>query len=444
MFIYLLQLREALAGRPGVLAGFASLATIVWLMWGFKTVVSRRYKPWLEPFNCTTSIIIPVVDEPVELFTDVLQLITAQHPHEVIVVINGPRNEILEKVCADEGVTWTWTPTPGKRNAVKVGTHMSSGEITVLCDSDTIWTEGTLYELVKPFADQRVGGVTTKQRILHPRRSFLTRWADWLENSRALYSMPAQSALGYVGCLPGRTIAFRRHILIDVMGQFMSERFLGAFLEVSDDRHLTNLTLKQGYRTVYQATSFVYTDAPLKLRKLYKQQLRWARGSQYNHLRMLPWVAGHAPALVPFFLADILLPFLLLGSVIGWTYHAATHTGVNFIQPLLDTLPGVAGWAVVGSLIVVGSTISMWLRQLRHLAEVPRDYLWMPLYVLFSSFFLMPIRILGFVRMAHVSGWGTRKNAYRAHRHSLNPWAAIPYLAAALLIGAEIVLVTRV
>jgi hyaluronan synthase len=443
LFIFLLQLREALRGRPGVLIGFACLAIVVWAMWAFKTVVSRKYRPWTAAHWDTTSVVIPVVDEPLDLFTDVLRRIVEQQPYEVIVVINGARNEALEKICADVGVEFTWTPTPGKRNAVKIGTHMANGNVVVLCDSDTIWTPDTLPELLKPFADPRVGGVTTKQRIIEPRRSFLTRWADWLENSRALYSMPAQSALGYVGCLPGRTIAFRRHILLQVMDDFMTERFLGAFLEVSDDRHLTNLTLKAGYRTVYQSTSLVYTDAPLKLRKLFKQQLRWARGSQYNHLRMTPWVAGHAPLLLPFFFADIMLPFMLLGSVFGWIFHAVTHTGVNFTQPLLDLAPGAGGWALVIGLIALGSTLSMWLRQLRHLIEVPRDFFWMPLFVLFSSFFLMPIRILGFIRMAHVSGWGTRANAFKGGSQHLNPWAAIPYVAAAVLIGAEVALIVR-
>src|SRR5690606_24254682 len=111
--------------------------------------------------------------------------------------------------------------------------------------------------------DERVGGVTTRQRILQPERSWITRWMDWLENTRSLYSMPAQSALGQVGCLPGRTIAFRRHILVRVMEPFLTGRFLGVFLEISDDRTLTNLTLKEGYRTVYQHTSLVHTDAPL-------------------------------------------------------------------------------------------------------------------------------------------------------------------------------------
>ena len=82
-----------------------------------------------------------------------------QKPGEIIVVINGAPNPELAEVCEEFAplVRWVHTPIPGKRNAVMIGTKMSTGEITVLVDSDTIWTEGTLAELVKPFADDRVG-----------------------------------------------------------------------------------------------------------------------------------------------------------------------------------------------------------------------------------------------------------------------------------------------
>ncbi len=122
------------------------------------------------------------------------------------------------------------------------------------------------------------------------------------------------SVLGQVGCLPGRTIAFRKFILDDAMPAFLNARFLGVFLEVSDDRTLTNLCLQQGFRTVYQSTSCVYTDAPVGMQKLAKQQLRWARGSQYNTLRMLPWMMRNTPMLALFYVTDIVLPFLLLAA----------------------------------------------------------------------------------------------------------------------------------
>ncbi|QBQ74841.1 glycosyltransferase family 2 [Caudovirales GX15bay] len=446
MFIFLLQLREAISGRPQVLVSFAAFALVVWAIWLLKVMLSRRYIAWLEPYETTASVIVPVVDEPVELFRDVLQRILKQEPHELIVVINGARNVNLEQVCADLGVHYSWTPTPGKRNAIRIGVELATGDVCVLVDSDTIWTDDTLTELVKPFADPSVGGVTTRQRILKAREHFLKRWADWMENSRARYSMPAQSSLGQVGCLPGRTIAFRRSILNHVMYDFMTQRFLGVFLEVSDDRTLTNLTLKMGFKTVYQASSLVLTDSPIKMKKLYKQQLRWARGSQYNTLRMLPWMVVHAPVLSIFFIADIILPFLLVGSVIGWTYHARTHTGVNFMRPTLDAFPGIQGWALVLGFIIVGSTVSMWLRQKRHLDEVPRDLMWMPVYILFSSIFLMPIRIYGFFVCGHVAKWGTRSGSYAGTEgmglsqrlRSLNPQALFPYLLGGALIGVQI------
>jgi hyaluronan synthase len=388
------------------------LVALIWVVWLVKVALSRRYVPWVNDHRTTSSVVIPVVDEPIDLFRDVLARIVRQNPTEVLVVINGPRNLDLEAVCADFPlVNWEWTPVAGKRNALRVGVEKVSGEVVVLVDSDTLWTEGALQELVKPFADPSVGGVTTRQRILDPDRNFLTRWADWLESSRSLYSMPAQSVMGQVGCLPGRTIAFRRDVLEQIMPDFLTQKFLGVCLEVSDDRTLTNLTLKRGYRTVYQSTSLVYTDCPTGLKKMAKQQYRWARGSQYNTLRMLPWMIGQAPVLAFFFAIDIVIPFLWICSAIGWGVRSLTgyHT---------DLYGGVLGGhrpfalPVMLALILASSWVSMSIRQQRHLEQCPGDIFFIPFYVIFSTLFLLPIRLYGFLRMAKPAGWGTRANAY--------------------------------
>ncbi|PCN46469.1 glycosyl transferase family 2 [Curtobacterium sp. 'Ferrero'] len=413
MFTFILQIRQMVEGHPEFYL-FAVYSAVIWLLWLLKVVLSARYRPYTGVFTGTTSVVVPVVDEPIDLFRDVIGRMVEQGPGEIIVVINGAKNEALEMVCDEFAplVRWTHTPIPGKRNAVKVGTELSNGDITILVDSDTVWTPGTLSELLKPFADESVGGVTTRQRILEPTRSWITRWADWLENSRALYSMPAQSVLGQIGCLPGRTIAFRRNILVRVMDKFMHEKFMGVFLEVSDDRTLTNLTLKEGYRTVYQYTSLVYTDAPLQVKKLFKQQLRWARGSQYNTLRMLPWMIGHAPVLAMFFVTDIILPFMLFGVIAGWIYRALTGQGENLYQGILQQYGFSTGFVYVAALMVVSSVLSMAIRQIRHLSEKPSDFFRLPMFIIVSTFFLMPIRLIGFFRLAHASGWGTRAGAY--------------------------------
>src|SRR5215813_4943926 len=82
---------------------FALFMLMIWLLWIIRVAIASFYRPWKEPYKTTTSVIIPVVDEPEELFREVLQRIVAQNPSEVIVVINGPRNEPLEKLSADCG-----------------------------------------------------------------------------------------------------------------------------------------------------------------------------------------------------------------------------------------------------------------------------------------------------------------------------------------------------
>jgi hyaluronan synthase len=434
MFIFLLQLRDTVVEHRRHI--FTIFVVLVWVTWLSKVVLSRRYRPFKAPYSTTASVVVPVVDEPQELFREVLLRIVAQGPDEVIVVINGPRNPTLERICDElDGVRQIWTEVAGKRNAVRIGTEAASGEIVVLVDSDTIWTRDTLPELLKPFADPTVGGVTTRQRILAPHRHVLTRWADWMESVRNLYSMPAMSSLGTVGCLPGRTIAFRRSVLSNAMPAFLHARFLGVFLEVSDDRTLTNEALKQGYRTVYQATSLVYTDAPTTWRKSAKQQFRWARGSQYNTLRMLPWMLRNARTLAFFYIVDIVGPFLLLATLIGWGSRSVGGGQHDLFAGFAGHHGKVEGLAILVGLTVVAALMSFGIRHARHLRRQPTDFLRLPAFVVMSTFFLMPIRMLGFVRMAHAAGWGTRAGGYQGEE-TKSPLVVIPYLLAALLLVA--------
>jgi hyaluronan synthase len=433
VFVFLLQFRDTVAHHRFYL--FTGFVLLVWVVWLRKLQLSAHYAPFSADCGLTTSVVIPVVDEPEDLFREVLRRITEQEPDEVVVVINGPRNPALERVCAEtKGVRSTWTEIAGKRNAVRVGVEQATGDIIVLVDSDTIWMPDALSELVRPFAEPTVGGVTSRQRILGHDRHVLTRWADWMESVRNEYSMPAMSVLGTVGCLPGRTIAFRRSVLGAAMPAFLSARFLGIFLEVSDDRTLTNETLKQGYRTVYQSTSLVYTDAPTTWRKMAKQQLRWARGSQYNTLRMLPWMLRHTRTLAFFYVCDIVLPFLLLSVFSGWIFQGSgSGKHADLFAGYINHYGPVAGVASMFALTVVMSSLSSALRQSRHLRHRPTDLFRLPAFIFISTFFLMPIRLFGFVRMGYAGGWGTRAGGYEGERH-FNPQALLPGLAAAAFV----------
>jgi hyaluronan synthase len=170
-----------------------------------------------------------------------------------------------------------------------------------------------------------------------------------------------------------------------------------------------------------------------------KQQLRWARGSQYNTARMLPWMLRNARTLAFFYVCDIVLPFLLVCTITGWVFRASRVDSPDIYGAFVAHY---GRWVALGLMItlsVVMSTASSAIRQARHLKRRPDDLLRLPAFILISTFFLMPIRLFGFTRMGHNSGWGTRSGGYSGERNR-NPLAAIPYLIAVAIVVAGTVL----
>lgn len=406
--------------QTGNLQWFVVFFLIIFFRWFVVFVNTFGYHAYKgNNASFFTSVIIPVVDEPEDIFQNVLNSIAKQIPNEIIIIINGPNNPKLMSVCQSivednqypdkMKIEYFYTPIAGKRHAIKFGLEKTSpkSELTILVDSDTFWTDNTLVELIKPFSeDACIGGVTTRQKIFNPNRNLVTRFANLLEEIRANGSMKAMSRLGKVGCLPGRTIAFRTSILRYVIDDFMKETFMGIHKEVSDDRSLTNLTLKLNYKCVLQETSVVYTDAPVTWKKFIRQQLRWSEGSQYNNLRMTYWMLKNAKLMFFIYWTDMLLPFLLIATylnmVICYVLRRMNYPiqGISYSTTLLATI----------SLIILGTIFSFGIRNIKFLSEQPIIYvLLLPFFIFILTIVMTPIRIIGLMRCADNHDWGTRK-----------------------------------
>ena len=184
----------------------------------------------------------------------------------------------------------------------------------LVLDSDTVWAPDALREMLRPFADPRVGGVTPRQAIFDVGDNPVRRLADWMEDIRYHLTVPAQSVFGQVGCLAGRTIAYRRTAFEPAVERLVRQTVLGVPQHVGDDRVLTNELLRNGWRTVYQSTALVETDAPSDWRTFWRQQLRWGRSSQRETLLSLRWL-WRRPVAFACFATDIVTPFALYAVV---------------------------------------------------------------------------------------------------------------------------------
>jgi hyaluronan synthase len=374
----------------------------VWTLWTAKILLARRYRPYEDREGLTTalttSVIIPVYNEPESVFRTVLAAVAANQPTEIIVVVDGG-DAALAAVAAEHTSKVISIPKSGKRQAIVSGLKATAAnDIVLVLDSDTVWAPGMLTELLKPFADPRVGGVTPTQRILNPDGNRVRRLADWIEDLRYALTVPAQSIFGQVGCLAGRTIAYRRAAFEEAATTLTAQNIMGVRMFIGDDRVLTASILRAGWRTVFQSTALVWTDAPNTWRRFWHQQLRWGRSSQRETLLAGPWLL-RKPAAAAIFFTDIITPFFFCALVALAITHGLDDGGANYLPRLGVPLALLAAY--------LGMTASIGLRQIPHFRRKRSDLLHLPLFVLQLTFFMLPTRIIAFATMFH-NDWGPR------------------------------------
>jgi hyaluronan synthase len=395
MFTFVRDTGHALHGAG--LTPFMAFFAYVWALWAARTLAARRYRPFTgDPGAGTASVIVPTYREPEALLRRVLASVRDEAPAELIVVVDGGDPD-QAAVAADYADHVIRIPKQGKRAAIAAGFRASDQDtdVVLVVDSDTIWTPGTLRELLRPFADPRVGGVSPRQAIFEPRANAVRRLADWLEDLRYHTTVPAQSVFGQVGCLAGRTIAYRREAFGPAVERLLAQTVFGIVQHIGDDRVLTNELLRAGWRTVYQSTALVVTDAPNDWPKFWRQQLRWGRSSQRETLLSLRWL-WRRPVAFASFATDIVTPFALFAVLAFALAHGLAGTGAARLS-----IGAELALAYLGMLTSIG------LRQLPHFRRVPRDVLGLPLFAIQLTFFMVPIRILAFASMLN-QDWATR------------------------------------
>jgi cellulose synthase/poly-beta-1,6-N-acetylglucosamine synthase-like glycosyltransferase len=402
-----------------------------WSVWLFRRSIGLCYRPQKpNGFTATTSIITPVYNEDPEVFLAALNSWRQNRPTEIIAVIDQSDQRSISlffdfmRDCATEGVVNTIlivTEKPGKRPALVDGILAASGEIVCLVDSDTIWAADVLEQVVAPFSDPQVGGVTTRQNVLAPdtlaRRLFDVyldiRYKDEVRFLTALRDTPFGDA---VTCLSGRTAVYRRSAVLPMLDGLMNETFLGKRVISGDDKALTLLVQSQGWKVRYQETARVYTPGAPEMRTFLKQRLRWARNSWRADLKAL---------------------------ASGWTWRKpllAYHLLDRLLQPLTTLIgPLYLGyvlyhqqWVAVAVLLTwwfSSRVIKLWPNLQRGISNITI----LPWYLIFN-YWSAVVRIYAFFTM-NQQGWITRWD--KSRMALLGPLRLVPgYVATILTVAA--------
>jgi cellulose synthase/poly-beta-1,6-N-acetylglucosamine synthase-like glycosyltransferase len=374
--------------------GFVGL--ISWSVWLLRFTLSRVYRPVPAGFTASTSVVVPSYREDPEILERCLGTWLAEDPTEVIVVPDVEDAGVIARLRARAAADGRLVVVPfahhGKRSALGAGIRRAGGEILVLADSDTAWEPGLLAAVLAPFRNPRVGGVGTRQNAYLPRSSAWRRVADWMIDVRYLDYVRAQSRAGAVACLSGRTVAYRRRVVLPVLEHLEDEFFLGRRCVAGDDGRLTWLVLGSGYQTVYQSTARALSMFPDTGRAFLKQRLRWSRNSYRCYFTAMwkGWL-WRQPFICQLSVLQIIFTPLTMG-------FAVTYLGIWVLHPQLYVAVIAVAWLLAGRTI----------RGISHLAQRPADIWLLPLVAVMTIIVALPVKTYAFLTM-NTHGWLTRR-----------------------------------
>lgn len=361
-------------GQFGQYVGYVPLGVIGvwrWSVWVFKKFISFFYKDPTGKYRASVSIVTPVYNEDPVMFRMALMSWKQNNPKEIIAVIDHTDTACIETFNAFcktfSGGKIVITEKPGKRAALGDGIRLSRGRIVALVDSDTVWTEDFLQQTLGSFEDKKVGGVAPRQDVMEvdtlAKRLFRIHIFNRYGNDLIF-----QTAFGdAVSCISGRTGLYRRTAIKDLVDELENEIFMGKKCISGDDKRLTNLIQREGWKVRYVRNALVYTPGFPDMRTYLKQQIRWTRNSWRSDLTSIAhkWMWKN-PYLTFHTIDRFFQPFtLLLGPI--FLCIAIYKGDWIFVIVLL------AWWFASRSVKIFG-----------HLRKHPRDLMIMPVYIVYT------------------------------------------------------------
>lgn len=356
-----------------------AVGLVSWSLWAIRRTYSMSYKPFIGDHSESISVVIPIWHEHPDTFLSTIKsVLTNYRSGDEIICVFDVDEITCQNVLHDNFPAYEYpyikeviAMKPGKRHALVEGIKIATNEIVVLCDSDVIWKDNIAKEILKPFADPKIGGVGTRQIVADVNKGIMRRIAMWWLDAKLLDYMPGLSNKGCAVVLSGRTVAYRRDVIMPLLHDLEFEYLWGKQALSGDDGRLTMLVMKAGYKTVYQSTAMLTSSFPLKLRDFIKQRVRWARNSNRCYFRGLweGWVFKRHP----------LLPLTIIHTQIS---------SFTILAPLFATI-----YAIITGEIMVFISIFLWINAARyvrgynHLKEYPRDVVLVPV----ITFFLMVV-----------------------------------------------------
>lgn len=328
LFILLMRSESVIYLEYNKILYLYSIMTAVFLL--SRYFFGTLYKPKkIDPdFTPGVSIIIPCFNEEEWIQKTILSCANQNYPVdklEVIVVDDKSTDRSVEKIreliarlekseeeeyrIKERISCIVRTENGGKREALASGVVNAKHEYVVFVDSDSFLDPFAIRNLVQPFRDPKMGGVTGRTDVANTYTNSLTRLQSVRYYIAFRIMKAAESYFHCVTCLSGPLSCYKKEFVLEHLEDWRNQRFLGQKATFGDDRALTNIVLRH-HRTYYQDTAICSTIVPNKHKVFLKQQMRWKRSWLRESFIAGTFIWRKEPFAALFFYIGLCVPIL--------------------------------------------------------------------------------------------------------------------------------------
>lgn len=278
---------------------------------------------------------------------------------------------------------------------------------TINVDGDTILDEDAVANAVRVMlSDPEIACGTGDVRLINPDYNILTMLTAIRYFNAFNIERSAQSWFNQMTVLSGPFLIYRTKFLKQIRERWFNQTFMKSKCTYGDDRHLATLALMMGWKVVYLPDSIVWTEAPVKLGRWIKQQLRWSRSAWRENWLLFEFAMRNPKGfgfLHWFIYMDLvyltLFPFVVLAVIISVMWLAITTAlAVSVTAGLAIVIPYVITIIMVNWIFNSGYGLQMKRESM---------FLLSPLYVFLWFLFLIPLKFVALFTV-NDTGWSGR------------------------------------
>lgn len=289
--------------------------------------LASLYKPVPidSEFTPGVTIVIPCFNEEEMIQRTILGCINQDYPLDKLEVIviddysnDGSYAKIVEIVetlkvneqryAVDSRLQYLRQKTnAGKREAMAVGALRAQHELLVFVDSDSFLDPYAIRNLVQPFKDEEMAGVSGRTDVANTYTNALTKMQAVRYYIAFRIMKAAESYSDAVTCLSGPLACYRKEVVLKNLDAWLHQTFLGERATFGDDRSLTNFLLRHN-RTGYQDTAICSTIVPSTHKMFLSQQMRWKRSWLRESLIAARFMWKKEPIMALSFYMGLIIP----------------------------------------------------------------------------------------------------------------------------------------